>query len=60
MLKEVRYKLVVYGYRLRTRPRNLKYKAKLPTRKKIEEYRISLEQQEQQQTAVQPHKKPVK
>jgi predicted amidophosphoribosyltransferase len=41
------------GYRLRTRPRNLKYKAKLRTRKKIDEYRISMQQQEQQQTAVQ-------
>jgi predicted amidophosphoribosyltransferase len=55
------------GYRLRTRPRNLKYKAKLRTRKKIDEYRISMqqqqqqqEQQEQQQTAVQTHKNPVK
>ena len=33
------------GYRLRTRPRNLKYKAKLRARKRIEEYRISLRQQ---------------
>ncbi|MFZ0223934.1 MAG: hypothetical protein WAM42_19805 [Candidatus Nitrosopolaris sp.] len=58
------------GYRLRTRPRNLKYKAKLRTRKKIDEYRISMQQQqqqqqeqqeqEQQQTAVQTHKNPVK
>jgi len=47
------------GYRLRTRPRNLKYKAKLRTRKKIDEYRISLQQQEQQ-AAVQTHKNPVK
>jgi predicted amidophosphoribosyltransferase len=47
------------GYRLRTRPRNLKYKAKLRTRKKIDEYRIALQQQEQppQQPAVQAHKK---
>jgi hypothetical protein len=50
------------GYRLRTRPRNLKYKAKLRTRKKIDEYRISLQQQqrEQQQAAVQTRKNPVK
>jgi hypothetical protein len=27
------------GYRLRTRPRNLKYKAKLRARKQIDEYR---------------------
>jgi hypothetical protein len=49
------------GYRLRTRPRNLKYKAKLRTRKKIDEYRISLQQQEQppQQPAVQAHNKHV-
>ena len=33
------------GYRLRTKPRNLKYKAKLRARKKIEEYQLSLQQQ---------------
>ncbi len=31
-------------YRLRTKPRNLKYKAKLRKRKKIEEYQLSLQQ----------------
>jgi AmiR/NasT family two-component response regulator len=30
------------GYRLRTRPRNLKYKAKLKARKEIEEAKILL------------------
>ncbi|MGA9151880.1 MAG: hypothetical protein WBZ36_14980 [Candidatus Nitrosopolaris sp.] len=35
------------GYRLRTRPRNLKYKAKLQARKKRDEYRLTLQQQEQ-------------
>ncbi|MFZ0511238.1 MAG: hypothetical protein WAM14_06500 [Candidatus Nitrosopolaris sp.] len=38
----------------------MKYKAKLRTRKKIDEYKISLQQQEQQQPAVQAHKRPVK
>ena len=33
------------GYRLRTKPRNLKYKAKLRARKRMEEYRVSLQQQ---------------
>src|SRR5215470_9523717 len=33
------------GYKLRTGPRNLKYKAKLRARKKIHEYRLSLQQQ---------------
>lgn len=33
------------GYRLRTKPRNLKYKANLRAGKKIEEYRLSLQQQ---------------
>lgn len=42
------------GYRLRTRPRNLKYKAKLRTRKKIDEFRMSLQQQ---QPALQAHKR---
>lgn len=37
------------GYRLRTKPRNLKYKAKLRARKKIDEYRLSLQQPQQQQ-----------
>jgi hypothetical protein len=32
----------------------------LRTRKKIDEYKISMQQQEQQQTAVQTHKKPAK
>ena len=35
------------GYRLRTRPRNLKYKAKLRARKQIDEYR-SVQQRQQQ------------
>jgi hypothetical protein len=43
------------GYRLRTRPRNMKYKAKLRARKKIDEYRLSLQQQ--QQPPIQVHKK---
>jgi predicted amidophosphoribosyltransferase len=42
------------GYRLRTRPRNLKYKDKLRAWKKIEEYHLSLQQQ---QPAIQVHKK---
>jgi hypothetical protein len=33
------------GYRLRTRPRNLKYKDKLRAKKKIEEYQLSLQKQ---------------
>jgi hypothetical protein len=37
------------GYRLRTKPRNLKYKAKLRARKKIDEYRSSLQHQQQRQ-----------
>jgi hypothetical protein len=41
------------GYRLRTRPRNLKYKAKLRARKKIDEYRSA--QQRQQQSPIQVH-----
>jgi hypothetical protein len=48
------------GYRLRTRPRNLKYKAKLRTRKKIDEYKLSLQQQGQQQAALQTRMNPVK
>jgi hypothetical protein len=48
------------GYRLRTRPRNLKYKAKLRTRKKIDEYKLSLQQQGQQQAALQTHMNPAK
>jgi hypothetical protein len=43
------------GYRLRTRPRNLKYKAKLRARKQIDEYRSI--QQRQQQSPIQVHKK---
>ena len=43
------------GYRLRSKPRNLKYKAKLRARKKIDEYRSSLK--EQQPQAIQVHKK---
>jgi predicted amidophosphoribosyltransferase len=43
------------GYRLRTKPRNLKYKAKLRARKKIDEYRSSLQQQQPQ--AIQVRKK---
>ena len=39
------------GYRLRTKPRNLKYKAKLKARKEIEKAKISL--------AVQPAKQNV-
>jgi hypothetical protein len=35
------------GYRLRTRPRNLKFKAKMKARKKIEEYQLLLQQQQQ-------------
>ena len=46
------------GYRLRTKPRNLKYKAKLRARKKIDEYRSSLKQQQQPQ-AIEVHKKHV-
>lgn len=33
------------GYRLRTKPRILKFKAKLQARKKIKEYQLSLRQQ---------------
>jgi hypothetical protein len=40
---------------LRTRPRNLKCKAKLRARKKIDDYRLSLQQQ--QQPPIQVHKK---
>ena len=36
----------VYGYKLRTRPRNLKYKAKLRAEKNIEEYQLALQQQQ--------------
>jgi hypothetical protein len=43
------------GYRLRTRPRNLKYKAKLRARKKIHEYMLSVQQQ--RQSLIQVHKK---
>jgi hypothetical protein len=35
------------GYRLRTRPRNLKFKAKMNARKKIEEHQLLLQQQQQ-------------
>jgi len=46
------------GYRLRTRPRNLKYKAKLRARKKIDEYRSTLkEQQQKEQATIQVRKK---
>ncbi|MGA9149074.1 MAG: hypothetical protein WBZ36_00745 [Candidatus Nitrosopolaris sp.] len=34
------------GYRLRTRPRNLKYKAKLMAGKDIEEYHLALQQRQ--------------
>ena len=34
------------GYRLRTRPRNLKYKARLRAGKGIEEYKLTLQQRE--------------
>jgi hypothetical protein len=34
------------GYKLRTRPRNLKYKAKLRAGKDIEEYRLTLQQRQ--------------
>jgi predicted amidophosphoribosyltransferase len=44
------------GYRLRTRPRNLKYKAKLQARKEIEK-RNSLDVYEQ--PPVQAHQKPI-
>jgi hypothetical protein len=37
------------GYRLRTRPRNLKYKAKLRAKKDIEEYQLLLQQGQKQQ-----------
>ena len=36
------------GYRLRTRPRNLKFKAKLRARKNIEEYQLLLQQGQKQ------------
>jgi hypothetical protein len=38
------------GYRLRTRPRNLKYKAKLRAGKDIEEYQLTLQQRQKQLT----------
>ena len=34
------------GYRLRTRPRNLKYKARLRAGKDIEEYQLTLQQRQ--------------
>jgi hypothetical protein len=34
------------GYRLRTRPRNLKFKAKLRARKKIQEYQLMIQQRQ--------------
>ena len=34
------------GYKLRTRPRNLKYKAKLRADKDIEEYQLTLQQRQ--------------
>ena len=43
------------GYRLRTRPRTLKYKVKLQARKKIEEYQLSL--QKQYLPSIRAHKK---
>ena len=39
------------GYRLRTRPRNLKYKAKLKARKQIEEAKILLSTKRVQKAA---------
>jgi hypothetical protein len=39
------------GYRLRTRPRNLKFKAKLRATKQIDEYRSTLQEQQQQKQA---------
>ncbi len=38
------------GYRLRTKPRNLKYKAKLKARKEIEEAKILLSMQSRRKT----------
>ena len=34
------------GYKLRTRPRNLKYKARLRAEKDIEEYQLTLQQRQ--------------
>jgi hypothetical protein len=34
------------GYKLRTRPRNLKYKARLRAGKDIEEYQLTLQQRQ--------------
>jgi hypothetical protein len=34
------------GYRLRTRPRNMKFKAEMRARKNIEEYQLLLQQQQ--------------
>ena len=46
------------GYRLRTKPRNLKYKSKLRARKKIQEYQLLLRQRhrklQQQSECVKP------
>jgi hypothetical protein len=44
------------GYRLRTRPRNLKYKAKLQARKEIEKAKLSAVYE---QTPIQAHQKHV-
>ena len=45
------------GYRLRTRPRNLKYKAKLRARKKIDEYRSALKERQKKEQATIPVRK---
>lgn len=46
------------GYRLRTRPRNLKFKAKLRATKQIDEYRSTLQEpQQQKQATIQVRKK---
>jgi hypothetical protein len=49
------------GYRLRTKPRNLKYKAKLRSRKRIEEAARLFQQQAQERARqIQKHRKSIR
>jgi hypothetical protein len=49
------------GYRLRTKPRNLKYKAKLRSRKRIEEAARLFQQQAQERAPqIQKHRKSIR